>query len=509
MRGKQDGGERMSVKKRLKRKPRAGSESQSYQNIEVAFQLQENIDQLKNILGESMDVKIIPFYDRPIPFVVCFIEGLVNKQQIDLSILEPIHEWQDSGQPITPDALIQQIEVSSVVQKHQFFGHIITPILKGQAAVFVDGLANAFTIPLEFFPTRGIDEPESQTTVRGPREGFIETLQINTTLLRRRISNPALRFQTLQVGSVTKTTVLVAYMAKHADEEVLGEVINKLTNLETDKIFEGGMLEELIDENGYTPFPTFQSSERPDVAAAALAEGKIVIMVEGTPFVLITPVTFVSFFQAAEDYYSHYDLSILVRIIRLISFAISIALPGIFIAVTSFHQELLPTNLLISLAAQREGVPFPAFVEALIMEIIFEILREAGIRMPRPIGSAVSIVGAIVIGESAVAAGLVSPAIVIVVSLTAISSFVSPYYAFSGAARLLRFLLMILSATTGMYGIIMFVFALFVHLCSLTSMGKPYFTSLAPFTDEQDDTLLRLPFWWKNTKIYKKWKSFS
>ncbi|MCK6256574.1 spore germination protein [Fictibacillus sp. KIGAM418] len=499
----------MKIRKRLKRRPIAGSEAKAYENIEVSLQIDENLDHLKNILGESMDVKILPFYERPVPFVVCFIEGLVNKQQIDLSILQPIHDWQDTEEDVTPQTLIQQIEVSAVVNKHQLFGHIITPILKGQVAVFVDGLDVAYTIPLEFFPTRGIDEPESQTTVRGPREGFIETLQINTTLLRRRISNPLLRFKPLQIGNVTKTTVLVAYMENKADLQVLNEVMNRLINLDTDKVFEGGMIEELIDENGYTPFPTFQSSERPDVAAAALAEGKIVILIEGTPFVLITPVTFISFFQAAEDYYSHYDLSILVRFVRVMSFIISFSLPAVYIAVTSFHQELIPTNLLVSLAAQREGVPFPAFLEALIMEIIFEILREAGIRMPRPIGSAVSIVGAIVIGESAVAAGLVSPAIVIVVSLTAISSFVSPYYAFSGAARILRFALMILAATIGIYGIIMFYLALFVHLCSLTSMGKPYFTSLAPFTDEQDDTLLRLPFWWKQTKLYKKWKASS
>ncbi|WHY74028.1 spore germination protein [Fictibacillus enclensis] len=497
----------MKMKRRLKRRPTAGSETKSYENIEVSQVVKENLEHLKNILGESMDVKILFFDDRPIPFVVCFIEGLVNKQQIDLSILQPIHDWQDGEEDVFPEKLIGQIEVSSVVSKHQLFGHIITPILKGQAAVFVDGINEAYTIPLEFFPTRGIDEPESQTTVRGPREGFIETLQINTTLLRRRISNPQLRFKSLQVGNVTKTSVLVAYVKNKADQQVLNEVMNRLHNLDMDKVFEGGMIEEMIDENGYTPFPTFQSTERPDVAAAALAEGKIVILMEGTPFVLITPVTFISFFQAAEDYYSHYDLSILVRLIRLLSFGTSISLPGIFIAVTSFHHELIPANLLISLAAQREGVPFPAFVEALIMEVIFEILREAGIRMPRPIGSAVSIVGAIVIGESAVAAGLVSPAIVIVVSLTAISSFVSPYYAFSGAARLLRFLLMVLAATVGMYGITMFMLALFIHLCSLTSMGRPYFTSLAPFTDEQDDTMLRLPFWWKNTKFYKKWNA--
>ncbi|MFG6495043.1 spore germination protein [Fictibacillus sp. UD] len=481
------------------------SETEKYEHLLVSSDLKTNLIEIENILGDSIDVKIVQFMELPIPFAICYIEGLINKQQLELSIIEPIKSWQLKDTTLQPIDLVHQTEVSAVISTCDHFNLIVTPVLKGQAIIFVDGVNQAYSIPLETWETRGVEEPEAQTMVRGPREGFIETLQTNTTLLRRRISNPTLRFKPFEVGKITKTTILVSYLESQVDQEVLQEVIKRVTNLNTDKIFESGMLEELIDENGYSPFPTFQSTERPDVAAAALTEGNVVIMFEGTPFVLITPTTFISFFQAAEDYYHHFDLSSFIRFIRVLSFMISLALPATYIAVTTFHHELIPTNLLVSLAAQREGVPFPAFVEALVMETIFEILREAGIRMPRPIGSAVSIVGAIVIGESAVAAGLVSPAIVIVVSLTAISSFVSPYYAFSGAARLLRFVLMILAATTGIFGMIFFMLGLLIHLCSLTSMGKPYFTPLAPFqSGKQKDSLLRLPLWWTQTKLHRK-----
>ena len=476
-------------------------------DINISVNLQDNILHLQKVFGDSYDVKTIHFLEMSVPFVICYIEGLVNKQQLDVSMIEPIKRWQRiNKKDCKPNELIHQLEVSAQIIQIRNFDEVITSILKGQVSIFVDELDQAYAIPLETWPTRAVEEPVAQTIVRGSREGFTETLQVNTSLLRRRLLDSSLRFKAFQVGHITKTPILVAYLESQVDQEVLHEVIKRVSNINTNKIFESGMLEELIDENGYTPFPLFQATERPDSTAAALAEGKVVIMLEGTPFVLITPTTFVSFFQAAEDYYHHFDISSFTRIIRIFSFLLSLSLSALFIAVTTFHHELIPTSLLVSLAAQREGVPFPAFVEALFMELMFEILREAGIRMPRPIGSAVSIVGAIVIGESAVAAGLVSPAVVIVVSLSAISSFVSPYYAFSGAARLLRFFNMVLAATAGIFGIIFFMLALIIHLCSLSSMGKTYFTPFITFhPDRLKDGIFRYPLWWTQTKLHKKW----
>ncbi|MFC0188613.1 spore germination protein [Fictibacillus aquaticus] len=484
--------------------------SRSEEKLPVSADIHIDLAKIKELLGNSIDVKVIEFLHAPVKFAVCYIEGMVNKQQIELSIFEPIKRWQQTDCKKKPEELIHQLETAAPLYTYRHFDEITAAVLKGHAAIFVDRVDAVYCLAIEMWQARGVEEPQSQTMVRGPREGFVETLQTNTTLIRRRINTPSLRFNLSEVGKITKTTVLIAYLDGIVDQDVLTEVKERLKNINTDKVFESGMIEELIDENGYSPFPVFQSSERPDVAAAALTEGKVVIMFEGTPFVLITPTTFISFFQAAEDYYHHFDLSTFIRLIRILSFIISISLPAAFIAFTTFHHELIPTSLLVSLGAQREGVPFPAFVEALVMETIFEVLREAGIRMPRPIGSAVSIVGAIVIGESAVAAGLVSPAVVIVVSLTAISSFVSPYYGFSGAARLLRFILMVLAATTGIFGMIFFLFGLIIHLCALTSMGKPYFTPLAPFqSGQQKDSILRFPLWWTQTKLYSKWSKKS
>lgn len=477
-----------------------------YAGVKLSTNLKANIHQLESILGDSVDVKMIHFLETPIPFMICYIEGIVNKQQLDFCVIEPIKKWQMKKETIgTPVELIHQLEVSAQISSSPQVENIITDILKGQVGLLVDGVNEGYTIPLETWSSRSVEEPVAQTIVRGSREGFVETLTVNTSLIRRRLLDPSLRFKSFQVGDITKTPILVGYLESQVDQDVLKQVLERVQNINTNKVFETGMLEELIREKGYTPFPTFQATERPDSAAAALAEGKVMIMMEGSPFAITTPTTLISFFQAAEDYYHHFDISSFTRIIRLFAFFLSVSLTAIFIAVTSFHHELIPSSLLVSLSSQREGVPFPVFVEALLMETMFEILREAGIRMPRPIGSAVSIVGAIVIGESAVAAGLVSPAIVIVVSLSAISNFVSPYYELSGAARLLRFVNMVMAASVGIFGIIFFFLGLLIHLCSRTSMGKPYLTPIISIhSDKLKDGIFRLPLWWTQTKFFRK-----
>ncbi|MED4797818.1 spore germination protein, partial [Priestia megaterium] len=268
----------------------------------------------------------------------------------------------------------------------------------------------------------------SQTVVRGPRDSFTETLRTNTALIRRRIKSPKLWIESQQIGEFTKTDIALVYIDGIADEQVIQEVKERLSKIDIDGILESGYIEELIQDEDYTPFPTMHNTERPDSVAAGLLEGRIAILVDGTPFVLMVPALFIQFFQAAEDYYQRADISTLIRLMRYMAFFLALLTPSAYIALTTFHQEMLPFALLISIAAQREGVPFPAIIEAFIMEITFEILREAGVRLPRAVGSAISIVGALVLGEAAVQAGLVSPAMVIVVSITAISNFVSPVY---------------------------------------------------------------------------------
>jgi len=298
------------------------------------------------------------------------------------------------------------------------------------------------------------------------------------------------------IGKRTKTNVAMMYIKGIANDKIVKEVRLRLDRIDIDGILESGNIEELIRDEPYSPFPTILNTERSDVVAAELLEGKIAIFVDGTPFVLIVPAIFIQFFQSSEDYYQSADIASLIRILRYFAFAIAMLAPALFIAVTTFNHVMLPPSLLISLAAQREGAPFPAFVEAIIMEVTFEILREAGLRMPRSIGSAMSIVGAFVIGTAAVEAGIISAAMVIVVSITAIASFVSPTYNLAISGRILRFGFMAIAASFGLLGITIGLIALLLHLCSLRSFGVPYMSSLAPFNlSDQKDAFIRLPIW--------------
>jgi spore germination protein KA len=261
-------------------------------------------------------------------------------------------------------------------------------------------------------------------------------------------------------------------------------------------VLESGYLEEFIEDNPYSPFPQVVHTERPDRVTASLLEGRVAILTDGTPFALIVPAEFITLMQSPEDYYERYMVATAIRWLRYIGFAMSLLLPSLYIAITTFHQEMIPTRLLISLAAAREGVPFPALVEALMMEFTFEALREAGIRLPRAVGQAVSIVGALVIGQAAVQAGIVSPLMVIVVAITGIASFMNPAFNIALTMRLMRFPLMLLAATLGLFGVMVGILAILIHLAGLRSFGVPYLSSLAPLhTKDLKDVAVRAPWW--------------
>jgi Bacillus/Clostridium GerA spore germination protein. len=353
-----------------------------------------------------------------------------------------------------------------------------------------------YSIAMAGIKDRAVTEAITETVTRGPKESFTESISTNRALIRRKIKNPNLWLENMRIGKMTQTDVSIMYINGIVTDKIVDEVRSRLSRIQIDGILESGYIEELIQDAAYSPFPTMYNSERPDVIAAELLEGKVAILVDGTPHVLIVPALFISFMHSAEDYYQRADISSLIRILRFVGIFIALLGPSLYIAITTFHQEMLPTQLLIGLAAQREGIPFPAFIEALIMEITFEILREAGVRMPRTMGQAISIVGTLVIGQAAVDAGIVSAAMVIVVSITAISSFVVPAMNMSISIRMIRFLLMGLAASFGLYGIILGIFVLVFHLCSLRTFGVPYMSPFGPFiAQDTKDTLLRLPHW--------------
>ncbi|WP_440116190.1 spore germination protein [Paenibacillus sp. QZ-Y1] len=475
--------------------------TQSSQNqIKISPDLTENTNYCMNVMGNSKDLMIRPLQClHKWPAVMLYIDGMVDVQIINQSILGSLlqtRELPDFAADHEHLTYLQNdvLATSSVILINEM-KDILNALLAGFVVILLEGSNQGLKIAAAGWEDRAVSEPISQTVVRGPMEGFNENLRTNTGLIRKRIRDPHLWIEEREIGRVTNTRVAVVYLEHIVDQEVVKELRSRLDQIDIDSILESGYIEEFVQDKTGTIFPTVYNSERPDSVCAALLEGRVAIIIDGTPFVLLVPALFVHFFQSPEDYYQRADISSLIRLIRYLAFFIALLAPSFYIAISTFHQEMLPTNLLISLAAQREGVPFPAFIEAILMELTYEILREAGIRIPKTVGQAVSIVGTLVIGQAAVDAGVVSAAMVIIVSITAISSYVIPENGLSISVRILRFVLMILAAAFGFYGILMVLLITVTHLCSLRSFGVSYMSPFAPYIGKDlKDTIFRVPW---------------
>lgn len=466
--------------------------------------MKENLQKLQDDMGHSVDLIIREIESERLGLQMAFvyIDGLVDNTAVSEFTIQTVL---DETSLITDSDNKPDIDELGKAFKHRAFSvgqiskcsdwaNLYSRLMSGYTILFLDGCEEVIIAGTEGGERRSVTEPTSQTVIRGPREGFTESIRTNTSLLRRKIKSPKLWLEEMQIGRVTMTDVGIMYIKGIVGEEIVTEVRKRLSNIDIDAILESGYIEELIEDTNFTLFPTVYHSERPDVIAANLLEGRVAILVDGTPFALIVPSTFNMYFQAAEDYYNRFDVGSLIRLLRFISFFIGLLMPSLYVAIITFHQEMIPTPWLIKLAVQREGVPFPAFVEAFIMETVFEILREAGVRMPRSVGNTISIVGGLVLGQAAVEAGIVSPAVVIVVSLTAIASFVSPAYNIGITARMLRFLFLFASSFMGIYGMACLLLIILLHMCSLKSMNVPYMAPYGPtILSDLKDTLLRVP----------------
>ncbi|MCM3005089.1 spore germination protein [Priestia koreensis] len=478
-------------------------ETSSSSDDHLFSSLSENVHYIQQKTGNSPDIVIrqLSIGDTTtIQSAIVYVDGMVDEKAIQDFLLESMMKDDDLNQKVTNANVLSLIkkdilafgDVSMATSWEDFF----LSLMSGDTMILVDGHLQCIVIDTKGGERRAISEPSSQMVVRGSKEGFNETLATNISLVRRIIKNPSLWVESMKIGNVTKTDVAIMYIDGIANEKIVKEVKDRLKRINIDSILESGYIEQLIEDKTFTTFPTIYHTERPDTVAGNLLEGRIAIFVDGTPFVLVAPAVFIQFFQSAEDYYARFDIASSLRFLRVMIFFISLIAPATYVAITTFHQEMVPTKLIVAIAAQREAIPFPAFVEAILMEVTFEILREAGLRLPKTIGSAVSIVGALVIGQSAVQAGIVSPAMVIVVAITAIASFATPSFAIAISARLLRFLFMVSAATFGFYGIILSLLIMVVHLSSLRSFGVPYMAPLAPFIlSDAGDTAIRLPWW--------------
>ena len=432
-----------------------------------------------------------------------FVEGLSDKELIDMHIMRSLLlnfyeeykcEPSDMEGTVLKEFLKNRVLAVSGVEEVHSIKELMGKVLMGSTALLIEGLSDVLILGTKKGKTRNVEEPISEVSVRGPRVGFTEVLSDNTALLRLHGENEGLSLTKFHVGKRAKKDLVIAYMKEIADSELVEEVKKRIQKINIDNVPESGYVEQLIEDNYLSPFPQVQSTERPDRVIAALMEGRVAILLDGTPFALIVPLTFSMMMQSPEDYYERWIPGTLIRLLRYGAAIISLFAPALYISFISFHPGLIPTKLAISIIGGREGVPFPAIIEGLFMEIAIEILREAGLRLPKPIGSAMGIVGGLIIGQAAVEAGIVSPIMVIVVAATAISSFALSHYSTAIPLRMLRFVAMFSAAIFGLYGVILFFLSLCSHIARLKSFGVPYASPAVVYhVSDWKDFIIRMP----------------
>lgn len=468
--------------------------------------LEENIRRLKPLLPQGEDIVLRTFQIATLPSIkaiVIFVKGLVDISLLEASVLNPL--TQGIGQRPLEERMVLASDIEAMVDKNVINSDIALykdiqraadTVLAGNGILLIDGFPKAVSVHVSRPLGKQHAEPKTDRIVKGPQESFVEDINANIAMIRRRVKSCHLVVKGFAMGRESKSEIRVVYMDNIADQSIVAELFSRLNRIDADNMMGSYAIEEYIADSPFSLFPTTFYTERPDRVQAMLLEGRIVLICDGTPFAIVVPAVFSDFFLTTEDYYQNYYFSSFNRLLGYGGAFIFTFLPSIYIAITTFHQEFLPTRLALTLAGTKAGVPYPAFVEALFMEIAFEGLREAGVRLPIHMGQAVSIVGALIIGQSAVEAGLVSPAVVIVVATTAIFSFTIPYSNFSLALRLIRFFNMALAATLGIYGIMTGALILALHLISLRSFGVPFMIPFGPLSlEDMKDWVLRFPQW--------------
>ncbi len=476
------------------------------QEMPLTGNLEEDIAIIRNAFISSDDLVIRKLFlpTKPITSAaVIYLQSLIKRECLVDSVIYPLQ--QGIGQ--RPDAdrgeLYKSIEtiIEGVLSNNDIYykeslQEVVGEILLGNGILLIDSYAKAISTSVGKDPAREYAEPKTERVVRGPQQGFVEDAMVNLSLLRKALKTPKLVSKKLYIGRESKTELWVVYIDGIADDAIVEELLKRLERIDVDGIIGSNQIEEYISDSPSNIFSTSYFTERPDRMQGMLLEGRIGILCEGTPFATVVPAVVADFFITTEDYYINPYFAMFNRLIRYTSVFVLLFFPAIYVAISTFHQEMIPTRLALTLAGTRSGVPYPAFVEALLMEIAIETLREAGTRLPAYIGQTISIVGALIIGQAAVEAGLVSPAVVIVVATTAIFSFTLPFTNFNLSLRLIRFFNMVLAATLGIYGIMTGALIMALNLFSLRSLGVPFMLPFGPISlEDMKDWVLRLPAW--------------
>lgn len=495
----------------------------------ISSNIGENLNTIKSIYNAliNSDIVIREFLcninKKSYSSFIVYFDGMTNSQMINDFLLEPLmrNSFISKQKNTSLDEyILNTLMPQTNVKKVQDFSKIATSINSGNCVLFIDTINVAFDIDIKKFEQRSINSPENEIVIKGPQEAFVENLRTNTSMLRRIVHNENMIIENIPVGTLSQTNCSLCYIKGITNGDLVSEVKYRLNNLEVESLQSAGQLEQLLEESNSFGIPQILSTERPDKCAKFLFQGRVVVLVNGNPYALIMPAVAMDFLASPEDTNIKSNFANFLRFLRFLAVCITLFLPGIYVAITSFHQEILPTELLFSIISSRENVPFPVIVELLIMEFSFELIREAGIRVPSPIGSTIGIVGGIIIGEAAVSANIVSPFLVIIVAITGIASFAIPDFSFGFHLRIFRFIFIFLGFVFGFFGIGIGIFAYITILCSVKSFGVPFTAPFSPASLTESIGYVVPPTWKHETrqtfissenikrqnKISKKWE---
>ncbi|MCX7920547.1 MAG: spore germination protein [Clostridia bacterium] len=471
----------------------------------VSNDLNCNIEAIKKAFGipNNTDIIIREFkIAKKVSAFIVYIDGMVDRTFVSDFVLRPLMHTQNfegyfEGQ--APESLVDYI-TNNVVSVHEIgemkdLNKIYFKIMSGDTALFTDGSDTCLIISTRGYEKRSVEKPLTENVVMGSQEGFTENLRTNLTLIRKIIKNKNLITETIQVGKSNQSNVGIMYMNDIANQEIVSEVKKRLSSIDADFVIGNGMVGQFIEDNPFMLFPQALTTERPDRVASFLMDGKVAIVSEGAPFAEIVPITFYHLLQTSEDSMLRWQYGTFLRLVRIFGVLVASLLPGMYVALTLFHQEMIPTELLMSIARSKEEVPFPTIIEILLLEVSFELIREGGIRIPGVIGQTLGIIGALILGQAAVAAGLVSPILIIIVAVTGLGSFAIPNYPMGLGIRVIRFLFIFYAAILGFYGISLALFLTACIACSMKSFGVPFFSPVAPKTKSNPDLVVRQPIW--------------
>ncbi|MDQ0162261.1 spore germination protein [Aeribacillus alveayuensis] len=455
--------------------------------------LYQNVKFIEDALWNTEDLQKKELMFSQKRCVILYFPELIDKKGLKTNIIQPILEKKSGN--------IEEIITVEAIEKSNNLNEVKMGIIRGYCAFFMENNENVYLFHIPSSITRDIQEPTNEQVIRGSHEGFVEDIQKNLHLLRKRIENPNLVVRYISLGEASDTKVAILSIKNLTNPKLVEEVEKRVTSISVDSVQTLGYIEEFIEDNPFSLFPQILSTERPDRAASMLMEGRVALFMEGSASALIMPVTFFTFFQSPDDYNSRFYVGTLYRLFRLISFILAVTLPALYIATVSFHFEVIPTELLFTVKSSLEFVPFPPMLEALIMVVILELLKEASVRLPAPIAQTIGVVGGLVIGTAIVEASLVSKMMIIIVALTAIASFSVPSNEMSIALRIISFPMMLGATLFGYLGIEMILMFLLMHLCKLENFGTPYFAPFAPLRmKDLKDTIVRMPAWKMNNR---------